>query len=57
MGVERPNFATASVDDMKRYLRDCRSWRDAKGIDDAERELIRRGYRKYVEYHRKHAPK
>ena len=57
MPVERPNFATASVNDLKRYLRDCTAWRDTKGIEDAEQELIRRGHKKYVEQKRSEMPR
>lgn len=57
MPVERPNFATASVEDMKRYLRDCWQNAETKGIEDAERELIRRGHKDYVDLCRSRAPR
>ena len=57
MPVEQPNFATASDDDMKRYLRGLWQWldesdihRNMRNIKDAEQELIRRGHSDYVDY-------
>ena len=57
MPVERPSFADASDNEMKRYLQACWQWGDEEGIDDAERELIRRGHKDYVDYLRDLGPR
>jgi hypothetical protein len=64
MPVERPNFATATDNDMKRYLQELWMWpdindmdRNMRNIEDAERELIRRGHKDYVDYLRDIGPK
>lgn len=57
MPVERPSFATATDYEMKSYLQACWQWADTRGIDDAERELIKRGHKNYVDYLRDLGPK
>jgi hypothetical protein len=59
MSIERPNFATASDDEMKRYLQGLWQWPDTTDMErhtrelkDAERELIDRGHKDYMDYYR-----
>lgn len=51
--VERPDFRTASDQEIARYHRACLMWADEKGLDDAELELRRRGRDDLADYLRK----
>jgi hypothetical protein len=51
--AHRPDFVTASDEELSRYLRDCWIWADYQGISDAEEELKRRGRSDVVEHYRK----
>lgn len=64
MPVERPDFATASDYDMKVYLQGLWQWpdttdmqRNMREIEGAERELIKRGHKDYVDLWRSRAPR
>lgn len=48
--ASRPDFSTASDQEIAEYYRACMMWGDEKGIEDADRELRRRGKDKQADY-------
>ncbi len=54
--VERPDFRTASEEEIAEYHRRCLFFGEDQGIDDAERELRKRGKGERADYLRKARP-
>lgn len=46
----RPDFRTATDQEIAEYYQRCLAWADDKGAEDADRELRRRGKHDQADY-------
>lgn len=54
--IWRPDFKTATDKEIAQYYQRCTVWADEKGIEDADRELRRRGKDEQADYLRSQPP-
>lgn len=55
-GADRPDFRVAPDEEIARYYQACIMWGDEEGIEDADRELRRRGKNEQADYLRSQLP-